>query len=112
MTVVMASAGYPESASTGDVIIGTETLDRETDVDVIHAGTALDDEGRLVTAGGRVLAVAAVGVVGRRRPRARPTRAIATIAFDGAQRRTRHRGRAAGCGRGRGRPRRLSTVAT
>ncbi len=38
----MASKGYPESSSTGDVIVGTETLDREDDVDVIHAGTALD----------------------------------------------------------------------
>ena len=58
---MLASAGYPESSSKGDVIIGTETLDREDDVDVIHAGTARDAEGRLVTAGGRVLAVTAVG---------------------------------------------------
>ena len=36
----MASAGYPESSSTGDVVVGTETLAVETDVDVIHAGTA------------------------------------------------------------------------
>ena len=87
VTVVMASAGYPESASRGDVIIGTETLDRETDVNVIHAGTALDDEGRLVTAGGRVLAVAAVGS-SVADARAKAYEGVATIAFDGAQRRT------------------------
>ncbi len=57
VAVVMASTGYPESSSKGDVIVGTETLDREDDVDVIHAGTALDASGHLVTAGGRVLAV-------------------------------------------------------
>ena len=61
VAVVMASAGYPESASKGDVIVGTETLDKESDVHVLHSGTALDPDGRLVTAGGRVLAVTAVG---------------------------------------------------
>ncbi len=83
VAVVMASAGYPESSRSGDVIVGTETLDREPDVDVLHAGTALAD-GRLVTAGGRVLAVTAVGrdVADAR---ARAYEGIATIAFDGAQ---------------------------
>src|SRR5690349_17843065 len=41
VAVVMASAGYPESSSSGDVIVGTETLAQDPDVDVIHAGTAL-----------------------------------------------------------------------
>ena len=41
VAVVMASAGYPESSSKGDVIIGTETLEADADVDVIHAGTAV-----------------------------------------------------------------------
>ena len=68
VAVVMASRGYPESSSKGDVIVGTETLDREPDVDVLHAGTARDDSGRLVTAGGRVLAVTAVGRRRRRCP--------------------------------------------
>ena len=45
VAVVMASAGYPESSSKGDVIVGTETLADEPDVDVIHAGT-----GRAATA--------------------------------------------------------------
>jgi phosphoribosylamine--glycine ligase len=87
VTVVLASAGYPESASKGDVIIGTETLEPEDDVHVIHAGTARDDLGRLVTAGGRVLAVTAVGS-DVADARAKAYEGVAAIAFDGAQRRT------------------------
>ncbi|MCW2822280.1 MAG: purD [Marmoricola sp.] len=86
VAVVMASAGYPESSSKGDVISGTETLAEEADVDVIHAGTA-DQDGALVTAGGRVLAVTAVGsdLAGAR---ARAYEGISSISFDGAQWRT------------------------
>ena len=83
VTVVMASAGYPESSSKGDVIIGTETLTKEHDVNVIHAGTA-DHEGRLVTAGGRVLTVTATGV-DVADARAKAYEGISSIAFDGAQ---------------------------
>ncbi|MEH3032467.1 MAG: phosphoribosylamine--glycine ligase [Aeromicrobium erythreum] len=61
VTVVVASHGYPESARSGDVIDGVEVADALEGVDVIHAGTSRDAEGRLVTAGGRVLAVTAVG---------------------------------------------------
>jgi phosphoribosylamine---glycine ligase len=58
VTVVLASAGYPESSSSGDVITG---LDRVPgDVYVTHAGTARDASGRVVTAGGRVLSVTAL----------------------------------------------------
>jgi phosphoribosylamine---glycine ligase len=83
VAVVMASAGYPESSRSGDVIVGTETLRDEPDVDVIHAGTALAD-GRLVTAGGRVLAVTAVGS-DVADARAKAYEGVATVAFDGAQ---------------------------
>jgi phosphoribosylamine--glycine ligase len=58
VTVVLASAGYPQSSSSGDPIEGLELLPE--DVEVTHAGTALLD-GRLVTAGGRVLNVTALG---------------------------------------------------
>ncbi|MEZ5193493.1 MAG: phosphoribosylamine--glycine ligase [Nocardioides sp.] len=51
VAVVMASAGYPASSSSGDVVIGAETLDREPDVHVLHAGTARREDGQLVTAG-------------------------------------------------------------
>ncbi|MDI6912027.1 phosphoribosylamine--glycine ligase [Nocardioides sp.] len=60
VTVVLASAGYPESSSAGDVITGVDLAEQQDGVDVIHAGTAVRD-GDLVTAGGRVLAVRAVG---------------------------------------------------
>jgi phosphoribosylamine--glycine ligase len=61
VTVVVASEDYPESPRTGDVIEGVDDANAIAGVDVIHAGTALDAEGRLVTAGGRVLAVTASG---------------------------------------------------
>jgi phosphoribosylamine--glycine ligase len=57
VTTVLAAAGYPDTPRTGDVI----TLPpAEDDVVVFHAGTKRDAQGRLVTAGGRVLAVSAL----------------------------------------------------
>ena len=58
VTTVLATAGYPEKSRTGDVITIPEDLG---DVLVFHAGTARDQQGRLRTSGGRVLAVTAVG---------------------------------------------------
>jgi phosphoribosylamine--glycine ligase len=59
VTVVLASAGYPAAASTGDPIDG---LDRVPDeVEVTHAGTARAPDGAIVTAGGRVLNVTGMG---------------------------------------------------
>jgi phosphoribosylamine--glycine ligase len=56
--VVMAAGGYPAAYRKGDVIDG---LPQESkDAKVFHAGTALDD-GRVVTSGGRVLCVTALG---------------------------------------------------
>jgi phosphoribosylamine--glycine ligase len=60
VTVVLASAGYPDSSSSGDVIRGLELAPGSALV--THAGTAHDAEGRVVTAGGRVLSVTALGV--------------------------------------------------
>ena len=59
VTLVLASGGYPESASSGDVITGLESV--APDVFVTHAGTARNDGGAIVTAGGRVLSVTALG---------------------------------------------------
>jgi phosphoribosylamine--glycine ligase len=58
--VVVAAAGYPGKVRSGDVIEG---LDAPTGADakVFHAGTRLDEAGRVVTAGGRVLAICALG---------------------------------------------------
>jgi phosphoribosylamine--glycine ligase len=58
VSVVLASAGYPQSSSSGDVISGLERI--PGDVEVTHAGTARRD-GELVTAGGRVLNITALG---------------------------------------------------
>ncbi len=58
--VVMAAEGYPESARTGDVIEGLDQIQGD-DLKVFHAGTALNDQGEVMTAGGRVLCVTALG---------------------------------------------------
>jgi phosphoribosylamine--glycine ligase len=58
VTVVLASRGYPVSSSSGDVITGLGDIGRG--VEVTHAGTA-EHDGRIVTAGGRVLNVTALG---------------------------------------------------
>jgi len=59
--VVLASEGYPESPRTGDPIAGIADAARLPGVTVFHAGTARDAGGDVVTAGGRVLGVTAVG---------------------------------------------------
>jgi phosphoribosylamine--glycine ligase len=86
VSVVLASAGYPESSSKGDVITGVGRANGVNDVDVIHAGTAIVD-GALVTAGGRVLAVRAVGY-DVADARARAYAAADLVTFDGLQRRS------------------------
>lgn len=86
VAVVMASAGYPESSSSGDVITGAGAAEALPGVHVIHAGTALAGDD-LVTAGGRVLAVVATGSsVADARTAAYD--GVAAISFDGAQHRT------------------------
>ena len=60
VTVVMAADGYPGSYPKGDVITGLDEA-AATGATVFHAGTALDEQGQVVTAGGRVLAVTASG---------------------------------------------------
>ena len=57
--VVMASAPYPETPISGDVISGLAEV--PGNAKVFHAGTALDAEGNVISAGGRVLCVAALG---------------------------------------------------
>lgn len=58
--VVMAAGGYPGEIRTADVIEGLDTPQPEY-VKVFHAGTRLDEAGRVVTSGGRVLCVTALG---------------------------------------------------
>jgi phosphoribosylamine--glycine ligase len=59
VTVVAASQGYPGSVENGHVITGLEAAASEKGVTIFHSGTANQD-GNIVTAGGRVLAVTAV----------------------------------------------------
>jgi phosphoribosylamine--glycine ligase len=59
VSVVLASGGYPESASKGDVISGLDAV--PADAEVTHAGTGSGPGGAIVTAGGRVLNVTALG---------------------------------------------------
>ena len=87
VTVVVAAEGYPESPRRGDRIIGVAEADAVEGVDVIHAGTALDADGNLVTAGGRILAVTAVGS-NLAEARARAYEGIALIRIEGAHHRT------------------------
>jgi len=91
VTLVLASAGYPESASKGDVIEGLE--DAAELAELTHAGTALCD-GEVVTAGGRVLNVTALGPTPAA-ARDRAYDAARRISFDGMQIRTDIAARAA-----------------
>jgi phosphoribosylamine--glycine ligase len=79
--VVLASRGYPESASTGDAITGLDAV--PAGADVFHAGTA-ERNGAVVTAGGRVLGVTALGE-DRAAARDAAYAAADMIAFDGRQ---------------------------
>jgi len=86
--VVLAAHGYPDAPRKGDVLEG---LDRvvpaaHPGVHVFHAGTALDD-GRVVTSGGRVLCVTALGESVRQAQRAAYA-AVGEIRFDGMQSRS------------------------
>ncbi len=59
--VVMASGGYPGPYEKGKPITGIDALDGDHDVQVFHAGTTVNKDGPLVTSGGRVLGVCAMG---------------------------------------------------
>lgn len=60
--VVMAASGYPHKVRVGDPIEGLDAAGSGTeDCKLFHAGTAIDSEGRVVTAGGRVLCATALG---------------------------------------------------
>ena len=61
VTVVIAAENYPGAPVTGDHIDGIQAAERVPGAYVLHAGTATDRGGRLVTAGGRVLDVVGTG---------------------------------------------------
>jgi len=84
VTVVLASAGYPESSSKGDVIAGL--AEAAEIAEVTHAGTA-ERDGEIVTAGGRVLNVTGLGS-SPAEARDRAYDAASRISFEGMQIRT------------------------
>jgi phosphoribosylamine--glycine ligase len=81
VTVVLASRGYPVSSSSGDAIAGLDLIPAEAEL--THAGTA-ERAGEIVTAGGRVLNVTALGD-GVAAARAAAYAAADVITFDGMQ---------------------------
>jgi phosphoribosylamine--glycine ligase len=81
VTVVLASGGYPEKYDVGKPIHGLELAASAQDVHVFHAGTRKEN-GTVVTAGGRVLAVTALGE-SVAAARARAYEAVSQITFEG-----------------------------
>ena len=80
--VVMASGGYPGDYEKGKVITGINEAEQLKDVVVFHAGTSVKD-GKLVTAGGRVLGVTAIGgTIADAKKQA--YEAVGKISFEGA----------------------------
>ena len=86
VVVVLSSGGYPGHYTTGATIDGLAEVEATPGVEVFHAGTDRRD-GRIVTAGGRVLAVSALGR-DLAAARDRAYEAVAKITFDGMQYRT------------------------
>ena len=87
VSVVLCSGGYPGKYETGKVITGFADADAVPDVKVFHAGTKVDETGRTVTDGGRVLAVTALGD-DLAAAKARAYEAVKKIAFTGMHYRT------------------------
>jgi len=83
VAIVLAAAGYPGTPRQGDVITGLEAA-LATGAEVYHAGTRTNDAGQIVTAGGRVLAVAQRGTTVAD-ARAKAYAAADLIAWEGMQ---------------------------
>ncbi len=82
--VVMASEGYPDEYRTGKQILGLEDIHLADDVVVFHAGTRKEDD-KIVTSGGRVLGVTALGFNNELEQTIRNAyRAVKKISFEGA----------------------------
>ena len=81
--VVLTAKGYPDAVETGQEIGGLEALEGESDVVVYHAATAKKD-GKVVTVGGRVLGVTALGA-NLEAAVTRAYEAVGRISFDGMQ---------------------------
>ncbi len=82
--VILASQGYPEKPVTGRAIEGLASLEDLENVFVFHAGTRRESDGRIVTSGGRVLGVTALGTT-LAEARQHAYESAAKIHFDGMQ---------------------------
>ena len=83
VTVVLASGGYPGKYETGKPISGLQDVEKMADVHVFHAGTKRQN-GEIVSAGGRVLAVTALADTVDR-ARAQAYAAVDRLDFEGRQ---------------------------
>lgn len=87
VTVVVASEGYPAAPRTGDPIEGLDEAEADGTAYVLHAGTAADEDGRVLSAGGRVLSVTATGA-DLAQARERAYAGVERISLKGGQHRT------------------------
>jgi phosphoribosylamine--glycine ligase len=86
--VVLASESYPEASPTGDPVIGLDAAGSLPGVTVFQAGTRIDpDSGGVVTAGGRVLGVTALGGT-LEEARSRAYAGVAAVSWTGMHHRT------------------------
>ena len=83
VAVVLAAEGYPEKPAHGRPILGLEKIDESDEIRIFHAGTTRV-QGRLVSSGGRVLTVAAVGP-SREMARERVYQTLDKITLEGGQ---------------------------
>lgn len=82
LAVVLASGGYPGAFEKGRVVAGLESCKNLADVHVFHAGTELNAQGKVVTAGGRVFTVAGLGET-LREAQEHAYQAVGKIQFEG-----------------------------
>ncbi len=82
--IVLSSLGYPGNYEKGEIIKGIDEVEKMPEIVIFHAGTKLDDQGNLVTNGGRVLGVSAVGN-SLQEALDKAYKAIEKISFEGMQ---------------------------
>jgi phosphoribosylamine--glycine ligase len=87
VAVVVAAEHYPATPRTGDPVLGLAEAAALPGVQVVHAGTSYDEQQQVVTSGGRVLAVTAVGA-DVAEARARAYAGVAVIRIEGSRHRT------------------------
>jgi len=83
-TIMLASAGYPGVYEKGKIIFGIEKAEENSDIVVFHAGTKYDENKNLITNGGRVLGISAIGI-NLKEALSSAYEAILKISFEGMQ---------------------------